>query len=166
MKMNIGTKWLSGTVYTKIFRVFWHVKLDQVEEGKSLKWCMVLSFVYVILMNGSLKHDTKATDGGGLALTLCTEGIRESWRGRLTAKKWILLWAGVRGIKTGFEGNAKYFFFSLIALIFEWVDSVFSHLKATYGKPSFICSWLLAPQLPGINMLKGWQLNFPLWLLR
>lgn len=33
---------------------------------------MVLSFVYVILMNGSLKHDTKATDGGGLALTLCT----------------------------------------------------------------------------------------------
>ncbi len=23
-------------------------------------------------MNGSLKHDTKATDGGGLALTLCT----------------------------------------------------------------------------------------------
>lgn len=33
---------------------------------------MVLSFVHIILMNGSLKRDTKATDGGGLALTLCT----------------------------------------------------------------------------------------------
>lgn len=33
---------------------------------------MVLSFVYIILMNGSLKHDTKATDGGGLLLTFHT----------------------------------------------------------------------------------------------
>lgn len=45
----------------------------QAEEGKSLKWCMVLSFVYVALMNGSLKYDTKKTHGGGLALTLWTE---------------------------------------------------------------------------------------------
>lgn len=38
---------------------------------------MVLSFVYVILMNGSLKLDTKATEGGGLDLTFCTEVLRE-----------------------------------------------------------------------------------------
>lgn len=35
---------------------------------------MVLSFVYVILMNGSLKLDTKATEGD---LTFCTEVLRE-----------------------------------------------------------------------------------------
>lgn len=38
---------------------------------------MVLSFVYVILMNGSLKLDTKATKGGGLDLTFCTEVLGE-----------------------------------------------------------------------------------------
>ena len=50
------------------------MKLDnhKLNEGKSLRCCMVLSVVYVILMNGSLKHDTKATHGGWMALTLCT----------------------------------------------------------------------------------------------
>ena len=42
------------------------------EGGKSLKRCMVLSFVYVTLTNGSLKRDTKAAGGGGLDLTFCT----------------------------------------------------------------------------------------------
>lgn len=36
-----------------------------------MKRCMAMSFVHVILMNGSLKHDTKVADEGGLDLTFC-----------------------------------------------------------------------------------------------
>lgn len=48
----------------------------------------------------------------------------------------------------------------------DWVGTVFSqwYLKATYGFLYLLL--LLAPQLPGINMLRGWQLNFHLWLFR
>lgn len=46
-------------------------------ECRSFKQCMVLSFVYVILMNGSLKLDTKATEGAGLDLTFCTKVLGE-----------------------------------------------------------------------------------------
>lgn len=126
---------------------------------------MVLSFVYVILINGSLKHDTKATDGGGLDLSLCTRVLGKV-EGNLVVSRGKRYCKGKRYNKGLLvEGNAKYYFF-INYVDFEWVDSVFSQwcLNATYGKPSFICSGLLAPQFPGINMLKGWQLNFPLRL--
>lgn len=63
---------------------------------------MVLSFVYVILMNGPLKYDTKATDGGGLDLTFCTGVLGEVEGEGLQTRNGSCCEQGVRGIKKGF----------------------------------------------------------------
>lgn len=57
-------------------------------------------------------------------------------------------------------GSAKNLIFQSIMLSFFFflrIDSLFSQwrLKATYGRRPFIWPWMLAPQLPGINMLSS-----------
>ncbi len=145
----------------------WNLTI-KAEEGKSLKCGMVFPFVYVILMN-VFETWHKSKWRGRVDLNSLYRGIRESLLGRLTDKKWILSWVGERDFKKGFISGWQcttvlfhnYADFKRMAIVFlQWC------LRATYGTPFLICSWLLAPQLPGINMLKGRQLNFPLWLLR
>lgn len=149
-------------------RVMWNV----VTSGwRGQKFEMIHGIVICAYYTDEWVFETwhKSNWWGRVGLNPLYWGIRETWRGRLTDKKWILLWAVVIGIKRGFMRERK----SRILLFcqFYWylVDQhCFSRVTPTetYGKPSFICSWLLAPLLPGINMLKGWQLNFPLWLLK
>lgn len=63
----------------------------------------------------------KGNSWGRAGLNPLNQGIRESWRGRLTEKKLILLWAVVRGIKIGHIRPRQYKILLFYQLCWFWM---------------------------------------------
>lgn len=121
--------------------------------------CTRVSFVYVVLRNGSLKHDTKAADGGGLALSPFTVVV-----GKVEEKNYDRKW-GSSHSKRIFQIEKKIYYFTNyhISILYE-VHAV--EVEGNIRRGFCYRFWMLAPQLPGINMLKGRQMNFPFMALK
>lgn len=107
-KMNIGIhtadtviirrrqftpKYLELYVKWNLINSSWRGQKFEIMHGIIICVCCIDEWVFETWHKGN--------SWGKAGLNPLNWGIRESWRGRLTEKKWILLWAAVRGIKNG-----------------------------------------------------------------